>query len=348
MRALLACCALSAGFVAGAQACDMLSYKQVQASPRVHVFEAAEGTTGVVNGNIAAVVGKDAILVVDTGQFLGNARKVIADLRALSPAPVRYIVNTHWHGDHLLANAVFKEAFPQARIVAHSFTIAEAARRYEDYAAKNGKQLPIIIDQARKRAEASASEEEKLWTAKTIDCAEKLLPEIEKTRYVAPDLAVDDELEVDLGGVTARVKHIGTGNTPGDLVVWVEGDRVVMSGDMVVAPVPYAIGSAGLEAWARTLGALRRLGAAVIVPGHGPVMRDDSYVRDVEALLVATREQLTALQARGVERKDAAALLDVPRFRERYVTTPMRRQAFERFFVQAAIQEIWPKAPAPK
>src|SRR5262249_23422459 len=157
----------------------------------VHVFEAAEGTTGVVNGNITAVIGKEAILVVDTGQFHGIAKRIIADIRASSPLPVRYIVNTHWHGDHLLANSDFKEAFPQAQILAHSFTIAEGAKRYDDYAAKQAKQFPILLDQARKRREASANEDEKLWLDRTLDCAERLLPEIEGTRYVAPEVAVD-------------------------------------------------------------------------------------------------------------------------------------------------------------
>lgn len=331
-----------------ANACEMLEYKRVQVSAHVHVFQSAEGTTGVVNGNIAAVVGKDAILVVDTGQFLGIARRIVADIRAMSPQPVRYVVNTHWHGDHLLANQVFKEAFPEARIVAHGFTIAEGAKRYADYATRTGQQLPILIDQAMKRAaDPSATADEKLWLAKTTDCAEKVLPDVAQTRYIAPDMPVDTEMKVDLGGVTALIRHIGTGNTPGDLIVWVPEDRVVMSGDMVVSPAPYAIGSAGLEAWARTLGELRGLRATVIVPGHGPPMRDDTYVRDVQELLETTRAQLNDMLARGVSRADAAKQLDVARLRERYITTPMRRQAFERFFVQSAINEVWPK-PQPK
>jgi glyoxylase-like metal-dependent hydrolase (beta-lactamase superfamily II) len=104
-----ACALLCAALAAiPAAACEMMQYRRVQASPHVHVFEAAEGTTAVVNGNIVAIVGRDAEMVVDTGQFPGIARRVVADLRALTKAPVRYVVNTHWHGDHLLANSVFR------------------------------------------------------------------------------------------------------------------------------------------------------------------------------------------------------------------------------------------------
>ena len=344
-KALALCLTACAG-TATAIACDMMEYKRVQASPHVHVFEAAEGTTAVVNGNIVAVIGKEAILVVDTGQIPSVARRVIAEIRTLSPLPVRYIVNTHWHGDHLLGNFAFKDAFPEARIVAHSHTIAEGARVYTDYAARTRASLPAARESMRKRGEASSSADEKLWVTKTIECIDRMLPEVEVTRYLPPDLPVDDELAVDLGGLVVVVKHIGAGNTPGDLIVWVEADRLAAVGDMVVAPVPYAIGSA-LEPWTRTMAKLRTLGAATYVPGHGPVMRDDTYIRDVEALLAGTRTQLVAMQARGVSRADAAAQLDAGAFRQRYITTPMRRQAFEQFFVRPAIAQVWPRDPAP-
>ena len=337
---------IASAVAAEAAACDMMEYRRVQASAHVHVFEAAEGTTAVVNGNIVAVIGKDAILVVDTGQIPSVARRVIADIRKLSPLPVRYIVNTHWHGDHLLGNFAFKEAFPEARIVAHSHTIAEGARVYTDYATKTRASLPAARESMRKRGESSASADEKLWISKTIECIDRMLPEVEVTRYLPPDMPVDDELKIDLGGLAVVVKHIGTGNTPGDLIVWVEADRLAAVGDMVVAPVPYAIGSA-LEPWTRTMGALRKLGATTYIPGHGPVMRDDRYIRDVEALLADTRKQLVAMQARGVSKADAAQQLDAGAFRQRYITTAMRRQAFEQFFVRAAIAQVWPKDAAP-
>jgi glyoxylase-like metal-dependent hydrolase (beta-lactamase superfamily II) len=327
-------------------ACDMMEYKRVQASPHVHVFEAAEGTTAVVNGNIVAVIGKEEILVVDTGQIASVARRAVADIRRLSPLPVRYIVNTHWHGDHLLGNFVFKEAFPGARIVAHSHTIAEGARFYTDYAATARTRLPAARETMRKRGEASTSADERLWISKTLECIDRVLPEIDGVRYQPPDLAVDDELKVDLGGLAVMVKHIGAGNTPGDLIVWVEADRLAVVGDMVVSPVPYAIGSA-LEPWTRTMASLRKLGATTYVPGHGPVMRDDSYIRDVEALLADTRRQLEAMQAKGVSKSDAEKRLDAGAFRNRYITTPMRRQAFEQFFVKPAVAQAWPKDPAP-
>jgi hypothetical protein len=71
-------------------------------------------------------------------------------------------------------------------------------------------------------------------------------------------------------------------------------------------------------------------------------MRDAAYLRDVHALIKGTSEQLTAMKARGVSREDAAGQLDTAAFRAKHVTTPMRRQAFEQFFVRPAIAKAWP------
>ena len=336
--------AVTLALSSSALACEMMQYRRVQASPHVHVFEAAEGTTAVVNGNIVAIVGREAVMVVDTGQFPGIARRVVAELRAITKAPVRYVVNTHWHGDHLLGNAVFMQAWPGAKAIAHPHTIERAAAIYTDYAQRTPERLESAAGSMKKRREASKSDDEKLWLDRTLACIDAARAEIPNTTYLPPDTPFAGDMKVDLGGVTAHVRHIGPGNTPGDLVVWVEEDRLLASGDMIVAPVPYAIGS-DLGPWVGTLGALAALEARVLVPGHGPVMRDAAYVRDVHALVSSTHEQLVAMKARGASRDEAIAQLDTAAFRAKHVTTPMQRVAFDNFFVRAAVTKLWGPPP---
>src|SRR6185503_11461760 len=95
--------------------------------------------------------------------------------------------------------------------------------------------------------------------------------------YVRPDFAVDDEFRVELGGLHVMVQHLGPANTPGDLIVWVEADKLVATGDMLVAPIRQG-GAAGLQRWAQTLAKLRALEPRVIVPGHGPVISEDDEI----------------------------------------------------------------------
>ena len=338
MKTLLPALLLAAS--PAAPACDMMDYTRVKASEHVQVFVAAEGTTGVVNGNIVAVMGRDATLVVDTGQFPSIARRVVADLKAAGAAPVRHVVNTHWHGDHMLANSVFRDVYPGVRIYAHPHTIQQARRYYADYATKMEKQLPEVMADMRKRLAATKSGDERVFLERTLACAERAIPEIKETVLVEPDQPVERDVTLELGGVRATIRHLGSGNTPGDIVVWVETDRLVASGDMVVAPVPYAIGS-DLEPWVATLDALARLDARVLVPGHGPVMADGRYLADVRALIASVRAQVAALQAKGIDETAAAAQLDTADFRARYIDTPMRRQAFDEFFVRPLVRKAW-------
>ena len=332
----------SAALAHRAQACDMLKYRRVQASPNVLVFEAAEGTTGVVNGNIAVVTGRDAMLVVDTGQIQSVARRVVDEIRAHSRVPVGYIVNTHWHGDHLLANSVFREAWPEAKILAHPHTIEQGGKFYAGYHGKAPARIAAALEGMRKQREAAKNEDEKLFLTRTLECGVAVQPEIPGTRYLAADTPVEGDRRIDLGGVTAHVRHLGSANTPGDLIVWVEEDRVAIVGDMLVYPAPYAIGS-DLEPWSATLGRVQELKPRRIVPGHGPVMRNDEYLKDVRALIESTRTQLVDMLKQGVTRQDARARLDTSAFTSKYIDTPMRRQAFDQFFVRAAIAQMWPR-----
>lgn len=328
--------------------CEMFRYSRVQPTPHVTVFQAAEGTTGVVNGNVVLVAGRDASLVVDTGQIPSVADRMVADIRALGVPPVRWIVHTHWHGDHIIANRVFLDAFPGAKIVAHSHTVERAAAVYADYPSKARTRLPMVIGDLRKRALEAKDEGERAYFARTAECGDALVGEIDRMQYVAPDTVVDGSMTIDLGGgITVDVRFLGQGNTPGDLVAWIASENVVATGDMVVAPVPYAIGS-DLGPWVGTLDRVQALGARTLVPGHGPVMPDDAYLRDVRALIRSTREQLEALQARGVPKAEAAARIDPGPFAARYLTTPIRREAFEQFFLKAAVAKAYPPDPPPK
>jgi cyclase len=325
-----------------AGACDLLTYQHEQVSKRVHLFYGPEGTTGIVIGNIVAIVGDDAILLVDGGQFHTGTLKALDQLQKISNKPVKYLVNTHWHGDHLLGNSAVKERFPGVQMLAHSHTISEGGKRYEDYVAKQEKEFPQAKEYFNGLKPKLKDPDKIEWIDKTLACADQVWPEMQKTVVTLPQQAVDSEKKIDLGGVTAIVKHLGEGNTPGDLVVYVPEEKVVATGDLVVYPSPYAIYS-NLGPWPGTLERLMGLGATTYVPGHGPAMKDATYIRDLKALLETTRTQLEKMLAEKVPAGEAAKKLEVSAFREKYITTGMRREAFDQFFVRSAIAVLWPK-----
>src|SRR6185295_3873479 len=99
---LLALSAVCLGAQGGSTSPLTRSYEMVKVGEGVYAFISEESLTTVVSGN--SVVGVDGALVVDTGSFPTLARRMIGDIRRKTSQPVRYIVHTHWHPDHLLGD----------------------------------------------------------------------------------------------------------------------------------------------------------------------------------------------------------------------------------------------------
>lgn len=244
----------------------------------------------MVQGNISLIVGERAALVIDTGHFPAVARRVIEDVRKLTDKPVRYIAVTHWHMDHYMGNAEFADAFPGLTIITQDFTapmMDKYGSRYVGYGPKIEPQLQPLRDMlaSGKATDGSAIAPDRRQRIETVIAeVEAARPEFELMRYRGADLTFESEIEIDLGGRIVRLMHLGRGNTGGDLVAWVPDANVLITGDVLVYPVPFSYGSY-LSEWSVVLGKLAEYDATTIVPGHGPVMRDKDYLVRVRGLL---------------------------------------------------------------
>jgi glyoxylase-like metal-dependent hydrolase (beta-lactamase superfamily II) len=187
--------------------------------------------------NAGFVVTKDGVVVIDALGSPALAHELLAEIRRITPLPVRYVLVTHYHADHIYGLQVFKDA--------GAVIIGQQGGR--DY---------LLSDTARLRLDASRAE---------------LFPWVdEKTRLVPADrwLADDDVLE--LGGERFVLRHAGPAHTPEDLVVMVESRAVMFVGDLVFrGRIPF-VGQADSSRWIDALGGLLRLAPKVVVPGHGP------------------------------------------------------------------------------
>ena len=94
-----------------------------------------------------------------------------------------------------------------------------------------------------------------------------------------PDMTFEREMNLNLGSRPVEIKYLGRGNTPGGAVVFLPKERILISGDIVVHPVPYP------SEWGHTLSRLIDLDPRTIIPGHGDVLHDLTYPRRVQKLL---------------------------------------------------------------
>jgi len=351
LRAIACAAALAAAATLSAELPPERSYALTEVGRGVYAFISPETTGPIPSGNVLAVVGDESVLLVDSGRFPTLARRMVADLRAKTDKPVRWIVHTHWHLDHIVGDGELRKAFPNASFVATDFTRRKIVE----------KQIPYVRDIEKtdrgyleyldglvakgKRDDGSDIPPDTIRYLKGQAADIRLeLTEVPGAEIVAPDLTFDKELTIHLGGRDARVLFLGKGNTAGDTVVWIPDARVVATGDLLVAPVPYGYGAHPGE-WIETLSRLMAIDAAAIVPGHGPVMRVWSYAKRIRELLTSVRSQVAQAAKAGATLEQAFEKADVDRFENEFSGGDGQKlRAFRDYFVRDAITRSYEEA----
>ncbi|HEX8499738.1 MAG TPA: MBL fold metallo-hydrolase [Pyrinomonadaceae bacterium] len=299
-----------------------------------------------VNGNSVFIINDEDVVVVDTTLTPGTAREEIAALRRLTDKPVRYVVNTHWHDDHVMGNAAYREAFPGAEFVAHA-----ATREYLPTTGLTNRRLamseggyPGFIRALKARLEKNESarggpldEEERATLTSDIRIAERYMAENPAAPVVLPTLTLRERLTLHRGARVIDILHLGRGHTGGDVVVHLPAEGILVTGDLVVHPVPYVGNPQSHPAeWGDTLERLLALRHTVIVPGHGPVLRDDAHVRLMRRLFASLSRQVAAAAARGETLEQARRGVNLEEFRKLFAGDSRVRAAVFDVYVNGA------------
>ncbi len=326
-------------------------FQTVEAAPGIYAFIAASTNGPIPSGNVVAIVGDDGVLVVDSGRFPTLARRMIAEIRAKTDKPVRYLVHTHWHLDHIASDEVFREAFPGMAIVTTDFTRRKIVEKQVPYLKDLVKTdegyveyLEGVVAKGKRRDGSPMSDELKRYLASQVTDIKLEAAELAGAAAVVPTLTFDRELRIYLGQREVRMAFLGKGNTAGDTVVFVPDAKVAVTGDLLVSPTPYGYGCHP-AAWIATLDALMASGATVIVPGHGPVMHDWSYAKKVSALLAEVRRQVEAQVKQGATLEQTQARVDLVAQKKIFAGDNFEQgAAFDDFFVRSAVDRAYQEA----
>ena len=312
-----------------------------------------------VNANSVFIINDNDVVVVDTTLTPGTAKELLAALRKLTNKPVRYVINTHWHDDHIMGNQVFRTAFPAAEFIAHANTRAylptTGLTNRKNAVSPQG--YPGFINALRNSLEKNQSlfggplsDEERNTYASDLRIAESYMAENPGVEIILPTITFEDQLTLHQGSREIQIKYLGRGHTSGDIVVYLPKEGIVAAGDLVISPVPY-VGNPQSHPgdWSATLEKLLALHAQTIIPGHGPLLHDDAYVGLMVRLFKSIKLQVETSVGRGEDLEQTRKSVDLAEFEKLFAgESKMRKAIFRSYVVGPAVAAAFADAKEKK
>jgi glyoxylase-like metal-dependent hydrolase (beta-lactamase superfamily II) len=262
--------------------------------------------------NVGIVVGDRATLIIDTGLGDRNGAIVLQEARKIRDNAEFYLAATHYHPEHDLGAMAFPPDAKMLRWRTQQLDVdelgAETNQRFAGFS-------PVLA--------------ELLATA----------------RFRPADVVFDDAIRIDLGGVHVQIWGVGPTHTRGDTVFFVEEDRVLYTGDVVMPVFPAANGqSSSIATWLTNMDEFEALNPAVVVPAHGRT-GDVGFIRRYREYLGAVQREVAAAKRSG-ETVEAATARLAPALAAQFPgLAPVSGAPTGR--INGALQAAYREAPAP-
>ena len=254
------------------------------APERAHLEEVGDNAYVLMGDGTAThggfIVMEEAVMAIDSLTSPILAQNFIQVIKKTSTKPIRYLVNTHFHGDHTFGN----EFFPEARILSH----ANCRREFLEAGETNIESI--------------------------ADGLPELAEDIRKVHLRPPDVTFVDRMTLYDGSRELRLLYLGPAHTFGDTLVYLPDERLLYAGDIAfLKVVPYA-GDGYISGWIRVIDEVEKLEVDRIVPGHGPIgtMADLRELRDYFFIL---RDEARRCYDSGMSEEEADRAVKVDKYR---------------------------------
>lgn len=272
------------------------NYEPVEVSDNLYVIINPQG------GNIAFLVTRKGVLVVDAGATPQNGKAIVEAIRSITRKPIKYLILTHLHGDHVNGVAGFPK---DVKIIAHK----DFEKNNEKFNKKNLENymenvLPEHLASLKQQLDSISNKESKeyLELTNTYNSHVNYLENIKQIEFRKPDITFEDYYRLKFADQRIMLEYPGPGHTSDNIVVKFSNHNVIHAGDLVFnKEFPYLIVEHGVDVynWIRILDDLYKENIVTVIPGHGDIGRkvtlkyQSDYFKDlshkIEALMNAKK-----------------------------------------------------------
>ncbi len=280
----------------------------------VYLFTTTPYADVGLSGNSVAILSDDGVLVFDSSATPETAATVLTEIRKLTDKPVRYLVNSHWHWDHWGGNQTYLAAFPGLQIITHEKTRELMLTVEPRWNAKGLKEdLPQFLDGFEKQiaaAKAKNAPPERIKAAEERLAVDRnFLAQKQSLHKTYPNVTFSDSMTILMGGREIQLLH-AQAITTGDTYLYLPKEKILVTGDILLSPYPFAIGGTYPAEWLKTLEKFAALQPNVIIPGHGDAKTNTDFLQENIALFQEVMQQVKADKAKGMTIEQTAEALD--------------------------------------
>lgn len=268
-------------------AVESAQYELVRVAPGVFATVAKPEFDPSAFSASMIVVRGDGVLLVDSRGGPGEALELLAQVRAITDAPVRWLVNTHWHEDHVGGNQVFRDSFPDLMIVGGRHSVNDVRERAQERLEERLARVAGRVVAAESALAAlrttegdTAGARQRAELADRVDRLSRYHAELREIVLVPPNVEVEDEWRLERTAGSSdevRVISLGPAHTDGDVVIHLPGLEVLAPGDLLEEGLPW-YGDGDPAGWAGALARISHMSFSRLLLSHGHVHTDRSLL----------------------------------------------------------------------
>ena len=268
-------------------------------------------------GNCTFFVTEEGVLLVDSKTSPSLGKELLKKIREVTDKEIKYLVYTHYHGDHIQGAQVFEGAKVVSHINTKKNITQIAIPRMEEMKLKI---LPEQIKSAKEKLEKLKAENspEIKKAEDELSSLERRLKDIESLKIILPDITIDTREVIRLGGKEIVLFYSGRGHTDGDLIIYFPSEKVIHMGDLVFNNIiPYIDyqGGSSTENWIKILEDLEKEDVRTVIPGHGEI-GDKGILKAQKEYLVDLREEVKKYFDKGLTLEEVIKRADLPKYKD--------------------------------